>query len=450
MELRIGDQCIASSWVQIGPFFIAPIHAKPIQESNSVIRLMSTTVALMSRPVAGVRDKTLLITLPGSPKGAKENLLAIIKLLPHACILAAGGDSRTLHIGGVKKLEEDAGISASKNPTHHHHDHSHAHAHGGHVAPRARTIRDERPKSNDIQAGPSRRYRSSPYPMLPVEEAVQLVLAKTPSRKTIKTVVGDTLIGSVLAEDVRAKEAVPAYRASIVDGYAIIVPEGGPSPKGIFPVASVSHASPGDIPALLPGQIARITTGAPLPPGATAAVMAEDTEVTSFRDKGLEENEVEILTDEIKPNENVREIGSDVKAGEIILRRGEEITAVGGELGLLASVGTAEVIVYQKPRVGVLSSGDEIVPHDRPGDLRLGEVRDCNRPALMTVIESWGFEVIDLGIAKDTYVCPSQSLFIPFLANGALKTRQSGTSPPRCHAQSRRHHHNWRRFHGRA
>ncbi|MCJ1268308.1 hypothetical protein MMC22_008196 [Lobaria immixta] len=387
------------------PEAITPLihrHASGLVHGMLAASLEVTPFALMSRPVAGVRNKTLLITLPGSPKGAKENLLAIIKLLPHACIQAAGGDSRTLHIGGVKKLEEDAGISASKNPMHHHHDHSHAHPHGGHVAPSARTTRDERPKSNDIQTGPSRRYRSSPYPMLPVEEAVQLVLAKTPSRKTIKTAVGDTLIGSVLAEDVPAKEAVPAYRASTVDGYAVIVPEGGPSPKGIFPVASVSHASPGDIPALLPGQIARITTGAPLPPGATAAVMVEDTLIRSLRDTGLEENEVEILTDKIEPNENVREIGSDVKAGEIVLRRGEEITAVGGELGLLASVGTAEVIVYQKPIVGVLSSGDEIVPHDRPGDLRSGEVRDCNRPALMTVIKSWGFEVIDLGIAKDT------------------------------------------------
>lgn len=355
----------------------------------------------MSRPVAGVRNKTLLITLPGSPKGARENLLAIIKLLPHACQQAAGGDSRTLHIGGVQKLEEDAGISASKNPTRHHHDHSHTHAHGEHATPRARTTSDELPKSNDLQAGPSRRYRSSPYPMLPVEEAHQLVLANTPTRKTIKTAIDSRLIGSVLAEDVQAKEAVPAYRASIVDGYAILVPEGGPSPKGIFHVASISHASPGETPALPPGRIARITTGAPLPPGATAVVMVEDTVLRSLTNNGLEENEVEILTDQIKPNENVREIGSDVRAGDIILKKGEEITAVGSELGLLASVGIAEVIVYQKPVVGILSTGDEIVPHDRPGDLRSGEVRDCNRPNLMTILQSWGFEVVDLGITTD-------------------------------------------------
>ena len=67
----------------------------------------------MARPVAGVRNNTLIITLPGSPKGAKENLEAVLKLLPHACQQAAGADSRTLHAGGIKKLEKDAGVTAS-------------------------------------------------------------------------------------------------------------------------------------------------------------------------------------------------------------------------------------------------------------------------------------------------------------------------------------------------
>jgi gephyrin len=67
----------------------------------------------MSRPVAGVRNKTIIITLPGSPKGAKENLEAILKLLPHACVQAAGAESRPLHAGGVKKLEKEAGVSSS-------------------------------------------------------------------------------------------------------------------------------------------------------------------------------------------------------------------------------------------------------------------------------------------------------------------------------------------------
>jgi gephyrin len=66
----------------------------------------------MARPVAGVRKHTLILTLPGSPKGAKENLEAVLKLLPHACVQAAGAESRPLHEGGVKKLEEEAGVSS--------------------------------------------------------------------------------------------------------------------------------------------------------------------------------------------------------------------------------------------------------------------------------------------------------------------------------------------------
>ena len=361
----------------------------------------------MSRPVAGVRNKTLIITLPGSPKGAKENLQALLKLLPHACLQAAGADSRVLHAGGTKKLEEEAGVSSSKNSkhSHHHHSHSHAHSHnhdhGGHSIPKAHTRPEDRPVSNDPRAGPSSRHRESPYPMLSVKDAVNTIIANSPSPTPIRMPVNGSLVGHILAEDVRASEAVPAYRASIVDGYAVIVSEDGPSTKGIFPVSAVSHAQPGEIPTLHPGQIARITTGAPLPPGANSVVMVEDTVIRSMTDDGREEKEIEILTDQVKPDENIREIGSDIRTGEIVLRKGEEITAVGGELGLLASVGKAEVLAHKKPLIGVLSTGDEIVLHDRQGPLQLGEVRDCNRPTLMAAITGWGFQVADLGIAKD-------------------------------------------------
>ena len=365
----------------------------------------------MSRPVAGVRNKTLIATLPGSPKGAKENLQAILKLLPHACLQAAGGDSRALHAGGVKRLEQEAGVSSTKNQKHDHHQsnhghdhshsHSHSHAHGGHVIPKAHTRPEDRPVSNDPNAGPTSRYRESPYTRLSVDNALEVIIKNSPAPQSIKVPVNQSLVGHVLAEDVKASDNVPAYRASIVDGYAVIVSTEGPSTKGVFPVTSVSHAAPGEIQMLQRGQIARITTGAPLPPGANSVVMVEDTILRSMTDDGKEEKIVEILTDQVKPDENIREIGSDIKTGEVVLRRGEEVTAVGGELGLLASVGKADVMVYKKPVIGVLSTGDEIVMHDRQGPLRIGEVRDCNRPTLMAAIKGWGFQVVDFGIAKD-------------------------------------------------
>lgn len=363
---------------------------------------------MMSRPVAGVRKRTLIITLPGSPKGAEENLLAVLKLLPHACVQAAGGDSRSLHAGGVKKLEQEAGFSAidqkQKGVQHHHHNgHSHSRGHNGHVVPKPRTRPEDRPVPNDPTRGSAHHYRESPYELISVEAATKLVFENSPSPKPVRAHADGGLVGKVLAEDILAREAVPAFRASIVDGYAVEVPEGATSSKGTFPVASVSHAAPGEIPTLEPGTIARITTGAPLPHRATSVVMREDTcFVRSMVEDSQEEELVEILTDKVEPNENVREIGSDIKYGDHILRKGDEISAVGGELGLLASVGKSEVMVYEKPVVGVLSTGNEITQHDRPGDLRLGEVRDCNRPTIMAAVRGWGFEVVDLGIARDT------------------------------------------------
>ena len=375
-----------------------------IQNHSTKRRAHMSVVALMSRPVAGVRNKTVIVTLPGSPKGAKENLSAIIKLLPHACMQAAGADSRMLHAGGVKQLEKEAGVDASKGAQHNHflrHHGAHAHKHSNHATPRAHTNPDQRLMSNNPQDGPARRHRVSPYSMLPVAEALHLVLEETSPPRPVTRRVDCTLTSCVLAEDVQAKESVPAYRASIVDGYALIVPEQGPSPMGVFPVVSISHANPGGLTSLKPGQISRITTGAALPLGATSVAMVEDTVLVSVNKLTDEEEKVEILTDAIRVNENVREIGSDIGAGEVILRKGDEITAAGGALGLLASVGISEVTVYEKPIVGVLSTGNEIVPHDRPGNLQLGEVRDSNRPMVMAVVRSWGFEVIDLGIAPD-------------------------------------------------
>lgn len=237
--------------------------------------------------------------------------------------------------------------------------------------------------------------------MLAVYDALRLIAEQTPAPTMEKVPVDMKLGGSVLAEDVKAAESVPAFRASIVDGYAVKIPSTGKFEKGVYPVTIISHAQAGEVKELKDGEIARITTGAPLPPGANAVVMVEDTVLKSQTDDGKEEKEIEILTDEIKSGENVREVGSDVKEGDTILKRGEGITVVGGEFGLLASVGAKEVSIYRKPVVGVLSTGDEIIEHSRDGSLQLGEVRDTNRPTLLTAVRSHNFEAIDLGIASD-------------------------------------------------
>ncbi|KAL2160430.1 hypothetical protein VTH06DRAFT_1603 [Thermothelomyces fergusii] len=360
--------------------------------------LAVTPFAMMSRPVAGVRNRTVVITLPGSPKGARENLQAVIKTLPHACLQAAGADSRALHSGGVKRLEQEAGVGSGAHPHQghhdHHHDHHHHHHHHHHHS-HAPPIRHTNPADDGRSQGP----------------------------RTATARVGPSLTGSVLARPVRATEPVPAFRASIVDGYAVVVPPGGDMRGATYPVVAVSHAAAAEgaaeggsdagsraPPPLRPGEVARITTGAPVPPGATAVIMVEDTRLVSTRpakeggeggEEEEEEAEIEILADGVREGENIREIGSDIERGAQILAKGDQISAVGGEIGLLASVGVREVEVCERPVVGVLSTGDEIVEHDREGALRLGEVRDTNRPGLIAAASDWGFRVVDLGIARD-------------------------------------------------
>lgn len=371
----------------------------------------------MSRPVAGVRGKSLILTLPGSPKGAKENLQAVLKLLPHACMQAAGGDSRAMHAGGVKKLEEEAGVSTPNKssfqvlPYHNHDHHDHDHGHGrGHKIPRAHTKPEDRPPtSNDPKLGATQRHRSSPYPMLSVSEAISIILDKTPSPKGTSLTLSPALVGHVIASDIYALEAVPAYRASIVDGYAIIAPtkdyQTQNGTRGTFPVASVSHAQASSMPPpLAEGTIARITTGAPLPPNANAVAMVEDTTIISTTADGTEEATVEILTSAIQPGENIREPGSDIALNSLLLPSGTPITPLGGEIGLLAAGGIRSVPVFSKPRVGILSTGDEVTDHAVVEPLQGGQIRDSNRPSLLTLLQGWNLcsAVIDVGIARDT------------------------------------------------
>ncbi|KIW21351.1 hypothetical protein PV08_01931 [Exophiala spinifera] len=426
------------------PEAISPLihrHAPGIVHGMLAASFQVTPFAIMSRPVAGVRNKTIIVTLPGSPKGAKENLEAILKLLPHACLQAAGEDSRSAHAGGVKKLEKDAGVSGSTANTttttttpaatnassghdhshshHHDHDHSHGHGHGhghgGHAIPKAHTDPSNRPpQSNDMLLGTAARARSSPYPMLSVSDAVATIFENSPAPIVEVRDLSPDLTGYVVAEDIRAVEAVPAYSASIVDGYAVMVRDAkatsaahrdAPSTKGVFPVASVSHAQASSMPPpLQPGQVARITTGAPVPANANAVVMVEDTVIASLTDDKTEEATVEILTDAVTAGENIREPGSDIKLDEVVVTKGTRISALGGEIGVLAAAGVRKVPVYRKPVVGIMSTGDEVTDVAYEGTLTGGMIRDSNRPSLLTLLRGWDLceRVVDLGVARDT------------------------------------------------
>ncbi|KAI9658219.1 MAG: hypothetical protein M1829_006823 [Trizodia sp. TS-e1964] len=357
-----------------------------------------TPFALLSRPVAGILNKTVIFTLPGSPQGAKENLEAIIKLLPHACLQAAGEDSRTLHAGGVTQLEKEAGIS-SGNPQNHGQAQPHMHtclhyrtsASRGEYGPAV---------SNDPSAGPALRYRASPYPMISATDAMKIVLDNTLIPQSIEISTDSGLTGFILAENVKATESVPAYRASTVDGYAIIHDPETPFVVASFSVVAVSHAKAWQPFRLNPGHIARVTTGAPLPLGTTSVVMIENTVITETTLDKKEELSVKILRDPF-PGMNIREIGSEIQLGEIVLHKGDEVSAAGGELGILCSLGVSKVAAYRRPVIGIFSSGNEIVDHQIPGPLSIGEVRDINRPVIISILTKYGYEVVDFSILED-------------------------------------------------
>ncbi|KAJ5406840.1 hypothetical protein N7465_008124 [Penicillium sp. CMV-2018d] len=358
-----------------------------------------TPFTKLERPVVDVREKTLIISLPRSSKGAMKDLEVVMNLLPHVI----PPNPHSLHTSGMKKPDNETGVTIAQHlpqpqlqPYHHHH-----HAHG-HPIRKAHTSPPDRPrsKSNRPAMGLNQRYRPCANPMLSVEEALRVICEQTPAPIVVKTPVTTSIIGSVIAEDVYASEMIPAYPTSLVDGYAIIAKEGG-STRQIFHRTSIAHANiSGAFAPLQPGTIAKIIAGAPLPSNANAVVMLDD--IASSTLDGQDEATVEILADDIVPGENVREPGSDVALNSKILARGDLISPVGGEIGLLAATGTRTVKVFKKCRVGVLSVGGDLVEHSNPSTLVRGQIRDSNRPSLLSCLASWGFETVDLGLAGET------------------------------------------------
>ncbi len=220
--------------------------------------------------------------------------------------------------------------------------------------------------------------------MIEPEEAWERIMAEVaplpPRRFTLEEVTG-----RVLAEDIRAETDYPPFAASTVDGWAVVAGDdsprrrilGGDGWAGEVPVVTV-----------VPGTAARVMTGAPIPPGADAVVMVEDSVV--------EEDFVRFART-VRPGENVRPAGSDLAAGQLVLAAGTVLGSA--EVGLLATVGQWEVWAYPSPRVAILSTGDEVVePWEPPGP---AQIRDSNRYALMAAVRGAGGEPISLGIVPD-------------------------------------------------
>jgi molybdopterin molybdotransferase len=188
--------------------------------------------------------------------------------------------------------------------------------------------------------------------------------------------------GLVLAQDIVATEPVPPFSNTGMDGYAVRAADTpgtlrvvGDLPAGHAPTIAVG-----------PGEAIRIMTGAPMPDGADAIVMVERTRVDGAN----------VVVQVAKLGEHVRVAGGDVEAGELVFERGTRLTPA--HLGVLASLDVHEASCHPRPRVTVISTGDELVEW---GALAPGRIRDSNRPMLLALVEEVGCEAIDGGMIRD-------------------------------------------------
>jgi molybdenum cofactor synthesis domain-containing protein len=223
--------------------------------------------------------------------------------------------------------------------------------------------------------------------MIPLHEAQEMVLAGCAPLTPVQVVYSE-MTGRVLDQDVVAVEDVPPFRNTAVDGYAVRTTDAEQVPVELVVVDTLAAGAEPKI-AVNAGEAIRIMTGAPMPQGADAVVMVEDTERVG-------ETHVRISRS-AKVRDGVRDAGSDVRAGETVFVRGTVMNAAG--VGVLASVNARNVRAFPRARVALLSTGDELVVDGSP--LRIGQIRESNLTMLDSMIAATGCEVINLGVVRD-------------------------------------------------
>jgi molybdopterin molybdotransferase len=223
--------------------------------------------------------------------------------------------------------------------------------------------------------------------MMPYEEALSIVLSHCPTLPTERVYLLDAL-GRVLAEDVISEEDRPSFDNSAMDGYAVRWEDIKDAPVELLVV--------GELPAgaeetfeLPKGCAVKIFTGAPIPKGATAVVPVEYTEAKDGK---------VLIKEAFKEGANIRRKGEELKAGEVVLQKGTILRHY--EIGLLASLNKVQVEVSRKPRVAVLSTGDEIKDLGEP-ITKPSQIRTSNGYTLMAGISLAGGEPHYLGIVPD-------------------------------------------------
>ncbi len=206
-------------------------------------------------------------------------------------------------------------------------------------------------------------------------------------------------VGRVLSTDIRAEIDLPPFDNSSVDGFAVIAVDiqgaSASLPRTLKVVADIRAGEFLNIPIKL-GESARIMTGAAVPPGADSVVMVEDTDF-NIRIPGAPAPESVSVLKSLQPGENIRHHGDDLHANDKVLSAGTRLRAQ--EIGLLAMLGLANISVYRRPKMALLSSGDELIPVENP--LTPGKIHDANSYFLSALAEACGVDLIQLGVAAD-------------------------------------------------
>jgi molybdopterin molybdotransferase len=227
-------------------------------------------------------------------------------------------------------------------------------------------------------------------PMIEVEDAKRFVLSGLSALTPREMTLADAL-GCVAGDEVLAREPVPGFANSSMDGFALRAAD---TVAGRATLTVTGSLLAGDAPSsyLELGHAVRIMTGAPIPDGADCVCMIEQTVVNESA------GTVEISRS-VRVGENVRYQGEDVEVGQTLVRPGDELDAI--RLGVLAGQGIAMVSAVARPRVAVISTGNELVSSGAA--LRHGEIRDTNRPTLIALLREAGFTPIDVGSVRDEY-----------------------------------------------
>lgn len=258
--------------------------------------------------------------------------------------------------------------------------------------------------------------------MLSVQEARQRILSHFSPLES-ELVPLEQAAGRVLAVQIHAPFDLPPFDNSSMDGFAVRAADlAGDHPLNLTVIGDIPA---GTAPSLRvgPGEAARIMTGAPLPAGADTVVMVEDTDFNDRSSGALAPQNVSVYR-AIQTGENVRKRGADLKQGQEVLAAGSLLRAQ--DVGMLAMLGVATVRVSRRPRVAILSTGDEILSVELP--LTPGKIHDTNAYTLAALAVQAGCEVIRLGVAADTREAVRQKLDAALSAKSDVILSSAGVS----------------------